>query len=448
MRALLVEIAGKVPMEELLNSIDTLSAFSVGMELFAALVAGLLLIACFLEKGYRLRETRYFMGILAVHVVLLVCDAALWVVSGTPESASKVGALLLVIDLLAYVALALFTCFITEYVGQFAPVSPFIKRVACAVCAVAAVLWAFAMVVGDFAYSINIDGEFAKGVFYGAGAAFGIGVLVLNLLFVAWHRKALELHTTVVLLLYGILPLAGFALQPVWDTTPVYLGSTLASVLCYAVIHVEQTKRFAQQERDLAESRVAIAVSQIQPHFLFNALNSICYLCGSEPKEAQKALREFSDYLRMNIDSIGVNKPTFFLVELDHVKTYLKLEKMRFEDDLLVEYDIQATDFKVPPLSVQPLVENAVKHGVCKKPGGGTVTLLTRELANRFEVVVRDDGVGFDPAVAPSDGREHVGIRNVRQRLWAMCGASLAVESSPGQGTTVTISIPKEGNRA
>lgn len=95
MSALLVEIAGKVPMGGLLNSIDTHSAFSVGMELFAALVAGLLLIACFLEAGHRHRATLYFMGILALHVVLLVCDATLWTVSGTPGSEAPVAALAL-----------------------------------------------------------------------------------------------------------------------------------------------------------------------------------------------------------------------------------------------------------------------------------------------------------------------------------------------------------------
>lgn len=433
-------------MQELLSSMDALSALSAALDIFAALVAALLLIACLLESGHRQRVTRYFMAILAVHVVLLTCDAGVWVFNGLPGQEDAISLLLLlIIDLLGYTALALFTCFITAYIAQYTPVSPWVSRIACIICAAIAILWLGATVAGELAYSINIDGKFVAGLLYWAGAGAGIGILLFNMVFILMHRKAMKPHATTILMLYSLLPLTGFAFQPVWDTTPVYLGSTMASVLCYAVVHVEQSRQLAMREHELAESRVAIAVSQIQPHFLFNALNSICYLCGVDAKEAQKALREFSVYLRMNIDSIGVTKPVFFLSELDHIKTYLKLEKMRFEDDLMVELDIQATDFKVPPLSVQPLVENAVKHGVCKKPGGGTVTLSTREKADYFEITVQDDGVGFDPSATPDDGREHIGIKNVRERLWAMCNARLNVESSPGSGTTITINIPKEG---
>lgn len=434
-------------MEALLNSVDVLAALSAGVELFAAVVAGLLLAACIMEGGYRQRATRYLIAILAIHVVLLVCDAVVWVFDYLPGHEVSERFLVLLIDFLGYLVLALFTCFTAEFINHFAPVPRWVVRGACATCAVMAILWAVASITSELAYQF-VDGGYVEGLFYWAGTASAIGILVFNMLLVLWYRNVLGLRAVVVLLLYSILPLIGYALQPFWSVTPIYLGSTMALVLCYAVIHVDQSRRLAQREHELAESRVSIAVSQIQPHFLFNALNSICYLCGSNPKEAQKALREFSDYLRMNIDSIGVTRPVFFVAELDHIRTYLKLEKMRFEDELNIEYDIQATDFKVPPLSVQPLIENAVKHGVCKKPGGGTVKLSTRERPMCFEVVVHDDGVGFDPSVAPDDGREHVGIRNVRQRLWAMCSAGLRVESEPGQGTTVTINIPKEGNRA
>ena len=434
-------------MEELLNSIGALAALSAGVELFAAVVAGLLLAACAMEGGYRQRATRYLMAILGIHVVLLVGDAAVWVMDCVSGFQIAERVLVLLIDFLGYVVLALFTCFSAEYIGHFAPISPKVRRGVVATCATMAVLWAGVTIFSGLAYQFA-DGSYVEGLFYWVGTASAIAILAFNMLLVLRYRKAIGRRAAAVLLTYSILPLIGYALQPFWSVTPIYLGSTMALVLCYAVIHVDQSRQLAQQEHELAESRVSIAVSQIQPHFLFNALNSICYLCGSNPKEAQKALREFSDYLRMNIDSIGVTRPVFFLAELDHIKTYLKLEKMRFEDELNIEYDIQVVDFKVPPLSVQPIIENAVKHGVCKKPGGGTVKLSTREREGCFEVVVSDDGVGFDPSVAPDDGREHVGILNVRQRLWTMCNASLAVESEPGCGTTVTIEIPKEGNRA
>ena len=434
-------------MEELLNVIDPLSALSAGVELFAAIVVALLLAACVIENAQRQLATRFLMIILAVHVVLLLCDAAVWVLDSVPGHETAERMLVLLVDFLGYSALGLFTSFTAEYIGRYAPVSPGVVRGAILTCGVMAVLWAAATVFSGLAYQFS-DGAYVEGLFYWVGTAAAIAMLLFNMAQVLWFRAVLETRTVVILLLYSILPLVGYALQPYWSVTPIYLGSVMALVLCYAVVHVDQTRQLAQQERELAESRVSIAVSQIQPHFLFNALNTICYLCGSEPKEAQKALREFSDYLRMNIDSIGVNKPVFFLAELSHIKTYLKLEKMRFEDELMVEYDIRASDFKVPPLTIQPLVENAVKHGVCKKRGGGTVKLASYEFEKYYEIVVADDGVGFDPGVAPDDGREHVGIKNVRQRLWTMCGATLAIDSEPGRGTAVTVRIPKEGTQA
>lgn len=432
-------------MRELLIGVDALSAMSASVELFAAVVAAMLLTACLIESGFRNSVTRYLMAILALHVVVLSCDAAVWIIDGASGFESLTRILVMFIDFMSYVALALFALFITKYVGQFAPIPNWVSSVAVSTCAAMAILWAAATVGGELAYNFNAGGHYVEGLFYWVGTASCVAILLFNIFLVARHRKALKPRTAVVLLLYSILPLFGLLLQPFWDVTPAYLGSTIALVLCYAVVHVDQAHQLAVRERELAESRVAIAVSQIQPHFLFNALNSIHYLCGTDSKAAQLALQEFSDYLRMNIDSIGVTKPVFFLAELDHINTYLKLEKMRFEDDLNVEYDIQASDFKVPPLSVQPLVENAVKHGVCKKIGGGTVRISTRELFDSFEICISDDGVGFDMSVKKDDGREHVGISNVRERLWSICKARLEITSGVGVGTSAVISIPKEG---
>ena len=108
-------------------------------------------------------------------------------------------------------------------------------------------------------------------------------------------------------------------------------------------------------------------------------------------------------------------------------------------------YDIQATDFELPLLSVQPLAENAVKHGVGMKDEGGTVTIATCETEDAFEIIVSDDGVGFDPeAPKKDDGRSHVGMENTKRRLKEMCGADVVITSKPGEGTAAKIIIPKK----
>ena len=136
---------------------------------------------------------------------------------------------------------------------------------------------------------------------------------------------------------------------------------------------------------------------------------------------------------------------------MKNVRSYLALEKLRFVDELSVVYDLRATAFMLPMLTIQPMVENAVKHGICKKRGGGTLRIATQELENAFEISVTDDGVGFDTdAPHADDGREHIGILATRQRLHEFCGGTLTIDSRPGEGTQAVIRIPKvhegEGN--
>ena len=203
--------------------------------------------------------------------------------------------------------------------------------------------------------------------------------------------------------------------------------------------------RAAMLERELEDSRIAIMLSQIKPHFLYNVLNAIYHLYRKEPETAQEAVSSFAEYLRCNMLSIEKNESIPFSEEYRHIQTYLSLEQIRFRGKLDVVYDVDVTDFKVPPLTVEPLVENAVKHGVTKKRGGGIVTISTRRTENAVEVTVSDTGVGFDPNNYMADGKPHVGIRNVRDRLQNMVGGSLSVTSSE-RGTVAVVTIPaKEG---
>lgn len=212
------------------------------------------------------------------------------------------------------------------------------------------------------------------------------------------------------------------------------------------LVNFDASIRIQDLEQELKDSRISIMLSQLQPHFLFNVLNSIYYLCGKDPASAQKMVDKFSTYLRNNLDSLEQKTMVLFHKELDHIQTYLELEEFRFGEDLTVRYDIQATNFAVPVLSVQPLVENAVKHGIGMKEDGGTLTLSTREEPDCYVITVADTGVGFDPEHYQYDGKTHVGIENVRQRLEHMAGGTLKITSTPGAGTTAVITLPKRSN--
>ena len=195
-------------------------------------------------------------------------------------------------------------------------------------------------------------------------------------------------------------------------------------------------------EAELKESRVAIMLSQIQPHFIYNTLGTIERMCLKDPQKANELVRNFSLYLRGNFSELDSVAPIRFAEELKHIEYYVNIEKVRFPD-MNIAYDVEATEFVLPALSVQPLVENAIKHGLMRLETGGTVVIRSYETPTHFCVEVKDDGVGFD-TTQPIDEKKHVGLRNIRGRLKAMVDGDLILESQPGVGTKAVIMIPKE----
>lgn len=226
-------------------------------------------------------------------------------------------------------------------------------------------------------------------------------------------------------------------------------------VVSVSVIHAKEIAAIykdavlkKEYESELETANMSIMVSQIQPHFLYNALNTIKVLIKKDPKAAENAVIDFSYYLRGNMDSLSKTAPIPFSVELDHIKHYCGIEMSRFSDKINIIYDIGPNAFVVPTLSIQPLVENAIKHGITKNPNGGTVVLSTYEDANNYYVKVNDDGVGFDASdYNKNDGKSHVGIDITKKRLKSMLDAEMTIDSIIGNGTTITVKLPKEKNK-
>ena len=184
--------------------------------------------------------------------------------------------------------------------------------------------------------------------------------------------------------------------------------------------------------------------AQIQLHFLHNALSAIANLCTKNPEKAKKAALDFSAYLRSNMESLSYKGLISIEKELNHVKGYLDLEKAIYGNALNVIYNIEASDFLLPPLTVQPIVENAVKHGIGEKEGGGTITISICEAGSENFITIADDGAGYDVHNSGKDEKEHIGITNVSQRIKEQCGGTLEISSEINKGTTVIIKIPKK----
>lgn len=203
---------------------------------------------------------------------------------------------------------------------------------------------------------------------------------------------------------------------------------------------VEQERQLVEQEKHLTDSRIKAMMSQIRSHFIFNVLTTISTYCKIDPKTADAALIRFSRYLRKNIKIIEEDGLIDFDMELEQVEDYVALEQLRFPDSINFDEEISTSSFQIPPLTIQPLVENAIKHGLVENGKSGTIMLKTIREMDCIKIVVEDDGGGFD--VEQKRSKESVGIRNVRYRIENMVGGSLTIESSVGCGTIATVCIP------
>lgn len=275
-------------------------------------------------------------------------------------------------------------------------------------------------------------------------------ILMGNLLLQSFHayrgprKHIFFIPVMVVLMILASVFLDGEVKAESQPVTFLTCSIVIGSVFYYIWLHL----RFVQEhEEDLkAQQRIRILLGQIQPHFLYNTLGAIKYTYYDDPAHAREAIDQFSSFLRHNMDSLTDDRPIPFINELEHVKCYLNLLQLRFGDTLTVEYDLKCTDFQIPALTLQPIVENAVIYGVRKNvEGKGAVLIRSLEYQDHYEVHVKDNGPGFVKDTSSGDGEHsHIGLQNVKDRLRQMVGGNLEIYSVPGEGTAVTITLPKD----
>lgn len=297
-------------------------------------------------------------------------------------------------------------------------------------------------------FSVTAEGGYQRGSWFWLSQLIPFMLYVLDLIIFITYRKYLRHKDFNILFSYMLLPAAAEAIQMMnYGIALLNAAVTIALLIVFINIQSEQELRMEQQEKELANARIDIMLSQIQPHFLYNSLTTIRRLCSVDPQKARDCIKDFALFLRANMNSLTSKTPISFEQELKHTESYLNLEQQRFQSRLHVVYEISIREFSLPPLTLQPIVENAVRHGVLRRNEGGTIIIRTQEKKDRYEVIVLDDGVGFDPEACMEGAHEHIGIGNVRERLRTMCGGTLSIESTIGKGTTAAITIYKEGRK-
>jgi len=230
-----------------------------------------------------------------------------------------------------------------------------------------------------------------------------------------------------------------------------YVDVELARGLAQLFSTQLELSKIEEQSRLLSKAELKALQAQINPHFLFNALNTIISYCRVSPEIARKLLIDLSDLFRNNLSHWGENVD--LSVEIENIKSYLNIEKARFGDRLNVNFDIEdKINCHIPPLLLQPLVENAIKHGLLPKEEGGIVTIGARKCSEGTHIYVKDNGVGFssERLFLVQNGNKKIGLKNIDERLKNLYGPGngLRIESKPGKGTTASMVIPgHSGNR-
>ena len=259
-------------------------------------------------------------------------------------------------------------------------------------------------------------------------------------------EKNIYSFVTIILLVIEILELVNIPLG-IWKqgvvATVVFILSVvvaLVALLKNVLTNYRESIRAKELEAELRNSRIVLAMSQIRTHFIFNVLNAISGMCKYDPEAADETVVRFARYLRNNIDILQDDELILFKKELEHMEDYIALEQTRFGNKIRYESQIEIMDFLIPPLVLQPIVENAIKHGLIPKEEGGTITLHTYTKDQSIQIVIADDGVGYN--LSEEERKGAVGMNNVRFRLKHMVQGEIKIESEEGKGTVITIQIP------
>lgn len=418
---------------------------NVTMDVCAGVVVVFLLVYILTQPKPRRRADTMFMLICLCNLAMLVGDIPNWLCEGfaRPWYPAALHSGIFLQFLGGALAMPLYTLYVKAHLEPKVRMHRGIVAAILFIGGVSLACLAANFFNGMF-YYIDSENVYHRGSLWLLSQGFTVSIMLIDICAELHYRRHMRAKDIAVFQIYKIFPVLAIVFQSkFYGVAPTYAAVTLSLLLIFLNIQSEQRLLLEQQERRLTQSRVAIMLSQIQPHFLYNALDGIGALCAIDPTRAEHAITEFSMFLRGNIDSLGAAGLISFERELGHTKHYLRLEQMRFDERLQVVYDTPAMDFRLPALTLQPIVENAVRYGVTAREKGGVITISTRETEGAYLLTVKDDGVGYDDTKPATDERSHVGIENVRDRLQTQCGGDLVVVSTPGVGTVATITIPK-----
>lgn len=382
---------------------------------------------------------RFFVTLFAIFVLCMITFFVDFVVYDDPDM-TLAGIIVAYFEyLLITIPMPMFTAYLLRTCGEDWRKSLLFRTVI-----ILWVIYFILLAIAQFTtslYYFTPDNQYFHGSWHLLLVAPIFAVMFLNTASVIYKRKKLSRKYFVAFLMH-LLPLQialFISSQIVMSILLVVLGMSISMLAMFGIILYDQIESYVGQQREIAHQRASIMVLQMRPHFIYNAMMSIYYLCARDPKKAQQVTMDFTTYLRKNFTAIASEDTVPFCDELEHTRAYLAVEQVQFEDSLCVEYDTPHKNFRLPPLTLQPIVENAVKHGMDPEYAPLHISIRTRKTNSGSEIGVEDDGPGFTPA----DNREpHIALANIKQRLEMMCGGKMTIKPRKGGGTVVKVLIP------
>ena len=289
-------------------------------------------------------------------------------------------------------------------------------------------------------YYITDDNKFVRGDLYALLCAPSIITILVTLRGLLLRRNKFS-RRHFFAFLACLLPLAIVSVLHIFISVFPLLGVclTLTILLMFMINLLDLIEYYMRQQAEISRQRANIAILQMRPHFIYNTMTGIYYLCDQDPEKAKQVTLDFTTYLRKNFTAIASEDTIPFSEELEHTRAYLAVEMAQFEDILSVDYDTPHTHFRLPSLTLQPIVENAVKYGCDPDSEPLHIVIRTRSTDSGSEITVEDNGPGY---VDVDDNKPHIALANIRQRLELMCGAKMSISKRERGGTVVKIIIP------
>ena len=404
----------------------------------AVVLLGLLMAAA--SRHQERWSRRFFITLFALLLVYVAADLisqiSLALLGAEAALLSRAG--IFFESLISSLLMPLLTLYLLHCVGEDWRKSPLFAAVG--------VLWLiyFALLVitqfTSVIYTVTPDNVYMRGRWYPVLLVAPAVLMLLNILALWRRREKLSRRQRSAFALYVLIPLGCMLVQMCfYGLLMIVIGSCAAAFCMYQFIVRDQFDRYSAQQAENVRQKASIMVLQMRPHFIYNTMTSIYYLIRQDPEKAQQVTLDFTSYLRKNFNAVAEEGTVPFADELEHTRASLAVERVRFEGKLFVELDAPFTNFRLPPLTLQPIVENAVKHGVSPELAPLYVSVFTREAPGGVELSVEDTGPGFDPAAEEASWSA---LDNIRQRLALLCGGTMTIAPRDAGGTRVTIFLP------